>query len=252
MPLFALGTPPKDYKLQWQDEFEGNKLDESKWQLTFPQRWDVTNSLKNCRVHDGTLRIIVNTENGKHTSSMISTEKSLNKTYGYWEIKAKFNDQPGTWSDAWLYTRKMENEEKGVEIDIFEHRFSNYEKNIVESIMSYGVFYGGYNGKGYTKGSYFELNPCLQWHTFGLLATPEKYVWFLNGQQVAEIKDTRDEALFIILSTELHNLKGVKWVEKPVDFYKHETMEVDYVRYYEKEKKVEWAAPFATQPLITK
>ncbi len=215
---------------KWSDEFNGTKLDITKWKLGWPNRWKTVNTLDNIEVKNGSLFIKAKTKDGIHSTSMITTEGIFERSYGYWEVSVRFTDLPGTWSDFWLYTRKMYPEKLGAEIDIFEHRLLNYDSSLIPDIVSYGVHYNGYGEDGFCKGGKIQLNRIEGWHIFGLRATKDGYIWFLDGVKVAAVSPTTAEPLFMILSTEIMDWN---WAGRTLKSYDNVMMEVDYIRFYE-------------------
>lgn len=219
----------------WSDEFDGDALDLTKWSLPWKDRYGVVNQLQNAQVYDGCLHIKTKTDKGKLTSAMLTTQGSLEKAYGYWEIKCKFGDDSGTWSDAWLFTEDMvkgvdDLDKFGAEVDIFEHRLFDGKGEYIPHLISHGVHWNGYDWpKHHNSWGLSELQKWNDWHVFGLYATPEKYQFIIDGVVVGEVHPTTKHPLFLVLSTEILD-KG--WAGKKLKEYDHETLTIDYVRYY--------------------
>lgn len=128
------------YKLVWSDEFDGDKLDTSKWTL----RADMTcrSDLALCgeenpevmRLEDGMLKlnVIKNAdENEKQYSTCysVTTYNKMRYKYGYLEISARVPYMQGAWPSFWLKSLKDDicpppKADYMAEIDVFEV-FSN-------------------------------------------------------------------------------------------------------------------------------
>ena len=78
-------------------------------------------------INDGILTIEARMdEKGKWKSGLLASAdgktKGFSQQYGYFEIRAKLPQGPGTWPAFWLSTNKPgESAETSVEIDVFEH-----------------------------------------------------------------------------------------------------------------------------------
>jgi len=129
----AVGGPPSDrqWRLVFSDEFEGNKLDESKWsrsRSTAPAF--IWNGAKGrlCEDHadvDGRGHFVIKvTREADGTYCYhhgIQTKGKFQRAYGYFETRARFTRQPGWWGAVWLYGVEVGPNPfvMGQEIDIF-------------------------------------------------------------------------------------------------------------------------------------
>ncbi|MBI5832392.1 MAG: glycoside hydrolase family 16 protein [Armatimonadetes bacterium] len=118
---FALdGLPPGDWKLVWSDEFDGTRLDGTKWGTGYRFVDVINNELQgyvpeNVVVRDGlcTIRVekreCLNTDQYGHTrqkqafaSGAITTYEKFAQKYGYFEARVKMSSGAGTWPAFWL------------------------------------------------------------------------------------------------------------------------------------------------------
>lgn len=115
--LSALVVVPRqpradDWQLVWQDEFEGDRLDSSKWS---PNLWPprkvndedqaYTGREKNIRLEDGMLVIEAHKEDhegAEYTSGRIHTAGKGDFLYGRFEMRAKLPSGQGTWPAFWM------------------------------------------------------------------------------------------------------------------------------------------------------
>lgn len=134
----AVADPPssiRDWELIFNDEFDGNELDKSKWNPTYS--WGHTHNHRaycveeNVLVENGLLRIkgeakrhpdapATCSNGGKtysldYTSGAIDTHGKFNVKYGYIEGRFKMPSQLGTWPAFWMLQDGWP-----PEIDIFE------------------------------------------------------------------------------------------------------------------------------------
>jgi beta-glucanase (GH16 family) len=221
-------------ELVWSDEFDGETLNTEKWNIDTEQRHSGINCKEAIVVKDGFLRIKPFTKDGKHYTGMITTEGKFESVEGHWVIRAKFDDQPGTWSCAWLYTHMagLDNEDikkHGMEIDIFEHRFNDMFKNDISGIVNHTLHWNGY-GKLHKCSAIDTVIKKGEFNIFELKWTKTSYDFFVNGKPTWSSTNITTHPLFFIFSTEIGYLDF--WTQPLLDKYEHTTMTVDYVRYY--------------------
>ena len=107
------------WPLVFADEFNGDKVDESKWEL---RRHKEFASVKN-----GFLQIKADYGTGKNKDKLLTAALWSRKTfkYGYFEARLRFTQQPGWWAAFWLYGTVNANPfSDGFEIDIFEDYYN--------------------------------------------------------------------------------------------------------------------------------
>ena len=97
-----------DYKLVWNDEFDGNALDLNKWspEVTKMGGRDVLiveNTEATISVKDGALKLTAfKDQEGKyHVPNSVHTKTTMNYLYGYAEIKAKLPLGVGCFASFW-------------------------------------------------------------------------------------------------------------------------------------------------------
>ena len=100
------------WELDWSDEFDGNSLDESKWNFVQGgggygnnELQNYTNRPENVFVEDGNLVIEARKENyqgNQYTSAKLETKNKGDWTYGRFEIRAKLPEGKGIWPAIWM------------------------------------------------------------------------------------------------------------------------------------------------------
>ncbi|MCE7761644.1 family 16 glycosylhydrolase [Pseudomonas putida] len=224
------------------DEFEGPKLDTTKWAHRLPglRNHCVTGGAP-VWLQDGFLKIRTFSDtdgNGtmRHNCGMLSTQNLFMAKYGYWEASVRFKRQPGVQLAFWVQSPTMgavigKPEESGVEIDVFEHLSS---KEQVE--YDHAFHWDGYGEFHKTWAVQKELDALAdgQFHQFGVLWTPDKYEFYVDGQLTQKVESCVPRSAteqFIILSSEIPRR------DFPEEGYGDRShartdFDVDYVRVY--------------------
>jgi len=123
-----LPPPPegKAWKLAWNDEFEGARLDETKWNVPPDGKRRDAFWMRKAISLDGKGHLVISTlkEGDRYIDGCVRTLGKFEHTYGYYVARIRFQEQPGHWSAFWLMGRgvsKVGNEGRdGTEIDIME------------------------------------------------------------------------------------------------------------------------------------
>lgn len=223
--------PSDDYKLVWSDEFDGTKLDLSKWGYRgLGPRGDAI-VVKECVALDGKGSAVLTTRRAgdRIETAMIATEGKFETTFGYFEARMKFQTKPGHWSAFWLQSSTMAKvgnpKNNGVEIDIIE-LFSTDRQT-----MFMNLHWDGYGDEHKKIGSkHSDKSLAEGWHVVGLEWTSEEYVFFLDGKEVWRTDQAVSHAKeYIILSLEVR-----KWAGDITKAKLPDSLYVDYVRVYKK------------------
>ena len=226
--------PTGDWKLVWNDEFDGDSLDESKWnyRLHF-WGYEAPNFTKDgVEVSDGTLKINLVRDGDHFRSAHLQTgsltydippavgQKSFwpfgakqpakfMHRYGYYEIRCKLPKHDGWHAAFWLQSPSIgshpDPKQCGVECDIME----NYRQFTDNEIIC-GCGWGGYGPESKWFGHYsFDYNETSDgWHYYGVDWSPEGYIFYADGKEVGRQMAPKcpvsDVDQFILVSTECH------------------------------------------------
>lgn len=184
------------WTLVFEDNFEGSKLDESKWSIQLwgqgalvGDKFQEYNTLENCEVSNGTLKIwakcdtidtlavfwekpetimrdgFPNRRQYNFTSSNIWTKYQYK--YGKYEIRCKIPKGKGFWPAFWVFGGNEWNE-----IDVFEF----WENNSFDHNMT--VHYNGQSCLTDYSGPDFSQD----FHTFTMYWTPYLILWYVDGE----------------------------------------------------------------------
>jgi alpha-L-fucosidase len=238
----------KTWKLAWSDEFDGTKIDESKWEIMGDWKRRGAYWVKEDSYLDGKGNLLLRTkkDGDRYTSGGVRTQGKFQHTFGYWVCRCKFPTQEGHWPAFWLFARpgvgKVGNEGRdGTEIDIMEKPWR-------EDKITQNLHWDGYGKAHKSAGSGQIRIPGVSkgFHTFGLHWTPEQYVFYVDGKETwrTSAGGVSQAPEFIKLTEEIGDWGGDITKAKLPDYFV-----VDYVRVYD---TVEQSASAAREELIRK
>lgn len=224
--LAAAATPaaapaPPAYELVWAEEFDGNRIDPSRWTLVEDcwgggndERQCYTDSRRNARVKDGALTITARRERARgaslpealrtaanpattvtrdFTAAKLVTRGKAAWRYGRIEVRAKLPQGQGAWPAIWMLP---EEDRYGTwaasgEIDILEAvnlgvpcaKCPGGRENTILGTLHFGGVWP--NNKH--KGEEVAYPPVLDggWHTFAIDWQPGRIDWFVDGKPYA-------------------------------------------------------------------
>lgn len=220
------------YQLYWQDDFNGGKLDTTKWHIRgIGARATGYVAEEAVTIDKGYLKLHAIKRNDSMFIGAVGTQHAFMTTYGYFECRAQLQRSPGVWGAFWLQSPGLSGGDDpavyGAEIDIME-----CFRKLGADIVSHNVHWGPYGaGQHTTRGMQSYLKGVGDgFHLFALEWTPEKYIFYVDGYKFYEVTQgisKTDE--YIILSMELPNeIKDLSKTKFPDVFI------VDYVKVYKK------------------
>jgi len=123
-----LPPPPagKDWKLVWQDEFDGEKLDTTKWTPRPDGKRKGGWWSQKAVGLDGKGNLVIKTfmDGDKPTDGCITTQGKFEHSFGYYVARVQFQSQPGHWSAFWItgpgVGKVGDGARDGCEIDIMD------------------------------------------------------------------------------------------------------------------------------------
>ena len=223
----------KNWKLVWQDEFDGNELDESKWNFReyFWGRKSPTFSREGVSVDGNSNLIIALVEkDGDYYSGHLQTgsltydmpkdtdrmwpfgkyepAKFMHR-FGYYEIRCKLPKNPGWHAAFWLQAPGIGSHPDarfcGVELDIME----NYRQH-TEGLMLCGGGCNGYGKDSKWPGHFrFPYEETADgWHYYGVDWSKDGYTFYADGKKIGwqgpPALPVSEVEQFILVSTECH------------------------------------------------
>lgn len=238
-----------DYKLIWQDEFngpDGQLPDASKWTFDIGTNWGNnqleydTDRAENVSLDgNGNLAIIAREEvyeNRNYTSGRILTRDLFEPTYGRIEARMKLPIGQGIWPAFWMLGANFNDVgwPQCGEIDIMEYR--GQEPATVHGSL-HGPDYSG--GDALTQSfSLSSGNFNQDFHLFAVEWRKDAIDWYVDGTHILSVKASHigdkewvfNHSFYIILNLAV----GGNYVGPPnAGTAFPQTMLIDYVRVYE-------------------
>lgn len=234
---------PEGYTLVWNDEFEGETLG-GDWTYEIQGPGWVNNELQNyvsnggvTVVSNGTLKINLKKDGKNINSARIYAKRSQGWKYGYVEARIKLPKGKGTWPAFWMMPVNFTAWPADGEIDIMEE--VGYNPNVVHST----IHCNKYNNTGTAIESAHTTVPTAQteFHVYAMDWTADRMVFYVDGEPLLTYRNDGsgkdawpfDSPFYIILNLAWGGgwggLQGVDESCLPA------TMEVDYVRVFQKE-----------------
>jgi len=188
--ILVIQTSTADYRLVFEDNFDGNSLNTAKWKFETggEPNWGnhelqyYTHDQKNARVENGHLVIEAHPEekSGKHfTSARLNSKDAW--AYGKFEIRASLPKGKGLWPAIWLLPRDEKYGEwpASGEIDIVESR--GEKSDTVEATFHYGGFGDNFVSTGSEETKFSDLSQGF--HTFEYEWTHQEMSWSIDGRK---------------------------------------------------------------------
>lgn len=232
------------WKLVWEENFDGDKLDESKWSKIPRGKNDWNKYMSNhdelYRLHDGNLvlRGIKNNDLSNDTATYLTggvyTKDKKTFGLGRLEIRAKLASAKGAWPAIWMLPEQAE-WPMGGEIDILERL--NHDKLIYQTVHSNYTQNVGIKDIP-AASSVVGINPN-NYNVYALEKYQDSLVFYVNDTRTKNYPRIEtehkgqfpfaDQAFYLLMDMQL----GGSWVgsvnaaELPVE------MHIDWVRFYE-------------------
>lgn len=219
------------YQLLWEDNFAGNSLDTSKWEVRGigPRALGYV-SPEAVKVENGFLKLSAFKKDDRILLGAVGTQNRFMTKYGFFECRAELQKSPGVWAAFWIQSSEISKGEDpgiyGAEIDILE-----FFKKLGPDIVSHNVHWAYGPNQKTTRGMQSYLKGVSEgFHTFALEWTPEKYVFLVDGFKFYEVTNAISHIEeYLILSMEIPS--DPKDIQKTVF---PDVFTIDYVKVYKK------------------
>lgn len=230
-PPFLPPPPPgKSWKLVWQDEFNGNVLDESKWNRLGDWKrrdgfWVKEDAYLSGK---GTLVLRTRKDGDRYTCGAVNTQGKFERAFGFYVARCKAPRQPGHWPAFWMMSGGVgkigDAGRDGTEIDIMEMPWRDGK-------VTFNLHWDGY-GKEHQSAGTNTVIPALMegFHEYALLWMPEEYVFYVDGKEVWRTRagGVSQVPEYLKLTEEIGTWGGdIRKAALP------DTFEVDYVRVFD-------------------
>lgn len=245
-----------DWKLIWEDNFNGKKLNAKKWNVLIRET-SKHNELQyyipeEVFVEGGMLRIRTRKRSygpKEYTSGRLDTRDKFTPVYGRFEIRGKLPVGQGIWPAYWLYPQNRnwmmeyimaEAVASGKESLIPEERPWYTEIDIMEFLghqpeVLYGTLhYYSFDGRKLTSSGTWNGNVDYSegFHTYVLEWEPESLKWYIDGQLIhSTATGVPHTPHYLIINTAV----GGAWPGNPDSTTVFPQFhDVDYVRVYQR------------------
>ncbi|QOY89568.1 glycoside hydrolase family 16 protein [Paludibaculum fermentans] len=233
LPAGAWAAPPEGYQLKWADEFEGSKVDLSKWVYRTDSKHWSTQRPENVIQEKGRLVLLLKKEEagGMHYTGAGVISKP-NFRFGYYESKFRVLAGKGWHSSFWMMghdgSGSTATTATALELDVIE--------NDSIDLTSYGTtthkWQGQHTSHGHKK---VALSTLADFHVFGCEYSETSVKYFLDGTlvQTVDLAGLPHSDLSIWLTSIASQLGKTDAVD---DSKLPGRVEYEYVRFYEKGK----------------
>lgn len=193
---YRVTTPRSQWVLVWSDEFDGTKLDPTKWSRVEDnygggnnERQFYSTDEKYCFVKDGRLNVAVHRDartssDGKtspYTSARIRTLSRGEWRFGRFEVRAKMPSGQGIWPAVWMLPTESPygGWAASGEIDIIESRGSKVEETT--GAIHFG---GAWPRNRFLAGAHTfpKANAAEAFHTYVLEWNADEITWSVDGE----------------------------------------------------------------------
>jgi len=203
---------PGDWVKTFDDEFDGNAIDSSKWNIYGENYWDKKShfSKDNTIIGGGVVRLRFQKKHGHqnddpnhqrvtdYATGFLDTYGKWTQRYGYLEARMKLPTAPGLWPAFWMMPdrgvatdpqwKRQSTADGGMELDIMEH-LTRWGPNRYNMAMHWDGYGKDHKSVGSDR---IYVQPDKEgWLTSGLLWTPGSLVFYCNGREVAKWEDPR-------------------------------------------------------------
>lgn len=256
----------KEWKLVWNDEFDGIELDMTKWDYRLcmmgkrHRTWDTEGV-----VLDGQSNAVfsIYEKDGEICSSQLQTgynfmdaeppkeatleggltwpigdlrENKFTKKFGYFECRCRLQRKPGWWSAFWLQSpvigSTLDPATSGAEIDCME---SFNPGDVIQHCVHYAGY--GRNRKSLAVGVGAKGLDLDAYHTFAVYWNENGYTFYIDGVEDGRLEGHVSEVpSFILISTEVQGYRKAEHM--PTEEAKAavgDCFMVDYVRVFDAE-----------------
>lgn len=222
--------PGKQWKLAWNDEFDGKTIDPAKWTYRPDgKRRDGWWSSKAVSLDgQGHLVLSASRQGDKCVCGDIVTANKFQHAFGYYVCRLQFQTQQGHWPAFWLTNPAVMNVgnegRAGTEIDICE-------KPHLGDLIEHNLHWDGYEQFTRNANHKESIAGLSQgWHTSALWWKQNEYIFYIDGKETwrTSAGGVSQSPEYILLSDEVS-----KWAGDISKAKLPDAILVDYVRVYD-------------------
>lgn len=169
----------KNQKEIFRDDFNGNAVDESVWQIGTWNEHGGQTGRERVYVRDGYLHMIFKNDNGTFLSSALQSHKEF--LYGRWEARLKPSSIPGVlnsfYTIDWNGAGSGDGTKQEIDIEFLTNSFKEDSGEVHFAVHAQGL-------KSFDTNPDIKLNfnPSDDFHVWGFDVKPDKIEWFVDGK----------------------------------------------------------------------
>lgn len=236
------------------DDFEGDTLDDTKWELC--PEWDRQGGGSHWNHNnvslDGNGNLLLKADYIEGSDVLqcgaVRTAGKFEQVYGYFEIRCKFQTKDGFWSAFWMMPLVNSDEipggGDGTEIDVFEQvNINKPASNGKPRVFNHVVHWDGYDSNHRSVGKNKKADVDIydgEYHTFAVDWSKNGYEFYIDGQLSATISASEINGgastvpQYMKISLESGDWSGRALPEDMPDYFT-----VDYVKAYQRAEYLE-------------
>lgn len=236
---------PDGYQLVFFDEFETAGLDTARWRHRYREGHSygagIASHSSVYQPGDGLLHLVTRYEDGQFLTGMVRSVPQFQ--YGYFEARIRFQTLQGHHGAFWLQSETYgqivgDPGRSGAEIDIIEFFGNGRIATDAKQNVYFDPYISGQEQPGaehdlFYRDTHNGVELSEDFHVFGLLWTPNEYVFFIDGVETWRTSVGMSHVQeYIVLS-----LTTSAWENDRLDTaLLPDEMVVDYVRVYQNSK----------------
>lgn len=220
----------QQWKLVWQDEFDGAQIDTNKWDVMGDWKRRDGWWVKEESYLDGHGNLVLRTrkDGERFASGAVRTKGRFEHTFGYWVARCQLPKEQGHWSAFWLMSDSVhqvgDEGRDGTEIDVAEFPWRDGK-------FAINLHWDGY-GRGHKHAGKEFSRPAITkgFHDFALQWSTNEYVFYLDGEELwrSSTGGISQKPEYAKLTNEVGDWAGdIKKAALPDYFI------IDYVRVYD-------------------
>jgi len=241
-----------DWVMSFEDNFDGDAIDQTKWSYYGPNYWDKKShwSKDDVAVGGGVAKLRYERKSGFHNDNpkekrsdyaagFLETYGKWTQLYGYFEARMKLPEAPGLWPAFWMMPdrgesagpqwKRQSTADGGMEFDIMEGltRWGAHRYNIA---MHWDGYEKGHKMEGHDR--IYATPDKDGFITCGLLWLPGLAVYYCNGKEVLRWEGERVSS---VQSDMMFTLPQGGWDNNAIDDSKLPAdFVIDYVRVWQR------------------
>lgn len=240
---------PDEYQLVFFDEFETQGLDPDRWRHRYREGHEYGEGIAShssvYQPGDGLLHLVTRYEDGQFLTGMVRSVPQFQ--YGYFEARIRFQSLQGHHGAFWLQSETYgrivgDSGRSGAEIDIIEFFGNGRAATDAKQNIYFDPYVSGEEQPGAEHDLFYRDNHAgvelsEDFHVFGLLWTPDEYVFFIDGVETWRtsigISHVQEYIVLSLTTSAWENNRLDTFLLPDEIFLLPDEIVVDYVRVYQ-------------------